>query len=72
MSEEDIEKTAFQFRSGKGNEFLPGLEETHVQAFMDVKIVLSRNQGEHKEHLERILARLQEFGLKISREKWSL
>jgi hypothetical protein len=39
---------------------------------MDVKIVLSRNHGEHKEHLEGILARLQEFGLKISREKWSL
>jgi hypothetical protein len=53
------------------NESLLGLEDTYVQVYMDDIIVFSRSHGEHKEHLERILARLKEFGLKISREKSS-
>jgi hypothetical protein len=53
------------------DEFLLGLGETYVQAYMDDIIIFSKDREEHREHLRKVLRRLQEFGLKISREKFS-
>jgi hypothetical protein len=51
------------------DEFLQGLEESYVQAFMDDIIVFSKSHTEHRDHLKKILARLK--WLKISRKKLS-
>lgn len=89
MSENDMEKTAFQFGRGKFefvrmpfglknapstfqrlmDEFLLGLDERAVQAYMDDIIVFSSSREEHQTHLEQVWRRLKEFKLRISAEK---
>lgn len=51
------------------DEVLEGLDETYCQIYMDDMIVFSRTVIEHKGHLDRLLGRLRDFGLKISTEK---
>ncbi|KAL1110146.1 hypothetical protein AAG570_008223 [Ranatra chinensis] len=51
------------------DEFLEGLDEGAIQVYMDDIIVFSRSEQEHGEHLVQLLRRLEEFGLKVSREK---
>jgi hypothetical protein len=53
------------------DEFLLGLDEQAVQAYMDDIIVFSRTRREHQTHLKRVLERLREFKLRISDEKSS-
>ena len=54
------------------DEFLEGLDERVIQVYMDDIIVFSRNLAEHRVHLECLLKRIEEFGLKISVEKSNL
>lgn len=53
------------------DEFLLGLDERAVQAYMDDIIVFSASREEHQTHLERVLRRLKEFKLRVSAEKSS-
>ena len=53
------------------DEFLVGLDEGHVQAYMDDIVIFSKNHEEHRRHLGQVLDRLREFKLKISQEKSS-
>jgi RNase H-like domain found in reverse transcriptase/Reverse transcriptase (RNA-dependent DNA polymerase)/Integrase zinc binding domain len=53
------------------DEFLLGLDEQVVQAYMDDIIVFSRTRKEHQTHLKQVLERLREFKLRISGEKSS-
>lgn len=46
-----------------------GLGEQFSQIYMDDLIVFSRSEAEHVEHLKRVLNRIREFGLKLSKEK---
>ena len=54
------------------DEFLEGLEETYVQVYMDDIIVFSRGMREHREDLRKVLRRLKEFNLRVSRDKTQL
>lgn len=51
------------------DELLRGIEETFCQIYMDDLLVFSKNEREHAEHLRKVLARLRQFGLKLSEEK---
>ncbi|KAL1115824.1 hypothetical protein AAG570_006114 [Ranatra chinensis] len=51
--------------------FLEGLNEDAIQIYMDDIIVLSHSEQEHGRHLEQLLQRFKEFGLKASCEKSS-
>ena len=53
------------------DEFLLGLDEKAVQAYMDDIIVFSKTREEHKRHLGQVQQRLKEFKLRISAEKSS-
>ena len=53
------------------DEFLLGLDERAVQAYMDDIIVFSRTGEDHKRHLGQVQQRLEEFKLRISAEKSS-
>ena len=53
------------------DEFLLGLDERAVQAYMDDIIIFSMNRKDHEAHLRRVLQRLEEFKLRISEEKSS-
>ncbi|KAL1132796.1 hypothetical protein AAG570_010748 [Ranatra chinensis] len=52
--------------------FLLGMDEGFVQAYMDDLIIFSRNEEEHVGHLKRVRDRLVEYGLRISADKSSL
>ncbi|KAL1124340.1 hypothetical protein AAG570_000969 [Ranatra chinensis] len=51
------------------DEFLEGFNEDAIQIYMDVIIVFSRTEQGHGKHLEQLLQRFKEFGLKESDEK---
>ncbi|KAL1138567.1 hypothetical protein AAG570_008630 [Ranatra chinensis] len=53
------------------DQFLEGLDEDAIQIYMDDIIVFSRSEQEHGRHLEQLLHRFKEFGLKASCEKSS-
>lgn len=54
------------------DEFLEGLEENYVQVYMDDIIVFSRSIQEHREDLRKVLNKLKEFNLRVSRDKTQL
>ena len=51
------------------DEFLEELQDDTVQIYMDDIIVFSKNQEEHRQHLEQLFKRIKDFDLKISAEK---
>ncbi|KAL1132843.1 hypothetical protein AAG570_010795 [Ranatra chinensis] len=53
------------------DEFLVGLSEAFIQAYVDDLIIFGKTIEEHKGHLDKVKRRIQEFGLKISADKSS-
>ncbi|KAL1110617.1 hypothetical protein AAG570_008145 [Ranatra chinensis] len=51
------------------DDFLLGLDESFIQAYMDDLIIFSKSAKDHERHLIKVKSRLEEFGLKISGDK---